>query len=174
VKRLLALSADRVREVDAACALNVMSRYGRSSSSGWPEWGWGWLFAALDEGVGDAGEKEDGKDGGVLPWGANSGFDQPPEVDDGGYSGDVDEAVEALPVFAPHGSQDEGGRCDCKGQQDGPGEEAYLDEAALAEIIENSRPDELPLGDELAGVAGAETGEGCGYVVAGEEEDVCR
>jgi hypothetical protein len=44
--------------------------------------------------------------------------------------------------------------------------------AALAKVAEDAGPDVLPLRDEFAGMAGAEAGEGCGYVVAGEEEDV--
>ena len=66
------------------------------------------LFAALDEDVGDAGEEEDGEDDGVECGGVVAFLDEPPVVDDAGDGGDVDEAVEALPVFSAHGAQDEG------------------------------------------------------------------
>ena len=62
----------------------------------------------FDGGVGDAGQEEEGEDGGGFPGGADAGFDQPPEVDDRGDGGYVDETVETLPVFASHGSHDEG------------------------------------------------------------------
>jgi hypothetical protein len=61
-----------------------------------------------------------------------------------------------------------------KAGEDEPGEEADLDEAALEDVVNHAGPDDLPLGDEFAGMAGAETGEGGGDVVAGEEEDVGR
>ena len=68
----------------------------------------GWFAEAFEGGVGEAGEEEDGQDSGVLPGGADAGFDEPPEVDYGGSGGYVDEAVEALPVLATYRSHDEG------------------------------------------------------------------
>lgn len=68
-------------------------------------------------------------------------------MDDTGDSGDVDEAVETLPVFAAHGSHDEGWRGAREGEQEEPCEEAYLDEAALEDVFDHAGPDELPLGD---------------------------
>ena len=68
-------------------------------------------------------------------------------MDDTGDTGEVDEAVETLPVFAAHGSHDEGGRGAGEGEKEEPGEEAYLDEAALEDILYHAGPDELPLGD---------------------------
>ena len=99
---------------------------------------------AFDQGVGDAGEEQDGEDCGVLPGEADAGFDQPPVVDAAGDGGDVDEAVEALPVLAAHGAHDEGRRGAGEGEQDDPGEEADLDEAALVEVVPHGGPDGLP------------------------------
>src|SRR5271154_4856851 len=73
------------------------------------EWDGCGLFKSLGEGIGDAGQEEDGEDDGVLCRGHVAFFDQPPEVDEAGAGGDVDEAVESLLVFAPHGAHDEGG-----------------------------------------------------------------
>ncbi len=53
-----------------------------------------------------------------------------------------------------------------------PGEEADLDEAALAEVVPDGGPDALGLGEESCRVAAAGGGEGGGEVVSGEEEDV--
>ena len=64
-------------------------------------------FAALDEDVRYAGEEEDGQDGGVECGGVVALLDEPPVVDDSGDGGDVDEAVETLPVFSAHGTEDE-------------------------------------------------------------------
>ena len=93
-------------------------------------------------------------------------------MDDSSNGCNVDEAVEAAPVFASHGAQDKGWRGDGKQEEDEPGEESHLDETALAEIVEDRGPDLLPLGDEFAGMAGAEAVERGGKIVAGEEEDV--
>ena len=62
---------------------------------------------ALPGGVGKAGGEEDGEDEGVGEGGAVAGFDEPPEVDDGGDGGEVDEAVEERPAFAADGAEDE-------------------------------------------------------------------
>jgi len=93
-------------------------------------------------------------------------------VDDRGSDSDVDEAVEALPGFAAHGSQDEGRAGKGESEQDDPGKEADLDEATLSEIVPDGGPDEMPLGEELSGMAGGGGVEGAGEVVAGEEKDV--
>ncbi len=93
-------------------------------------------------------------------------------MDDGGDCGDVDEAMETPPGFAAHGPENELGRSGGKEEEEEPGEEAYLDEAALSEIFPDGGPDELELGEELGGVAVAGGGEGGGEVVAGEEEEV--
>jgi len=61
---------------------------------------------------------------------------------------------------------------DGEGEEDKPREEADLDEAAFEDVVDHARPDDPPLGDEFAGMAGAEADEGGGDVVAGEEEDV--
>src|SRR5258707_3342248 len=66
------------------------------------------FFAAFHEDVGDAGEEEDGEDEGVEGGGVVAFLDEPPVVDDAGDGGDVDEAVETLPVFSAHGAEDEG------------------------------------------------------------------
>ena len=64
---------------------------------------------AFEKNVSDAGEEEDGEDGGVFPGGVVAALDEPPEVDDAADGGDVDKAVETLPVFAAHGPHDERG-----------------------------------------------------------------
>lgn len=69
---------------------------------------WCVFFEALDDGVDDAGHKEDGEDDGVFPGGWIADFDQPPEVNDAGEGCDVDETVETLPVLASHRAHDEG------------------------------------------------------------------
>ena len=99
-------------------------------------------------------------------------FDEPPEVDDGREGGEVDEAVEALPVFSTHQAEDGGGTGEGEGEEDDPGEEADLDEAALFEVVEYGGPDGSPLREDLAGMAVAGGRERGGDVVAGEEEDV--
>ena len=70
-------------------------------------------------------------------------------MDDGGDGGDVDEAVETLPVLASHGAHDDGRGGAGESQQNDPGEEADLDEPALAQVVEDAGPDEFPLGDEF-------------------------
>src|SRR6266566_5273233 len=70
----------------------------------------GGISDAFDEDVGDPGEEEDGEDEGVEGGGVVAFLDEPPVMDDSGDCGDVDEAVEALPVFSAHGTQDEGSR----------------------------------------------------------------
>src|SRR5258707_330617 len=67
------------------------------------------FFGAFDEDVRDSGEEEDGQDDGVERGGVVAFLDEPPVVDDSGDGGDVDEAVETLPVFSAHGTQNEGG-----------------------------------------------------------------
>ena len=64
--------------------------------------------ASFDCIVKDTGEKEDGEDNRVLPGGEVVFFNLPPVVDDSGDRGDIDEAMEALPVFSAHGPKDEG------------------------------------------------------------------
>ena len=93
-------------------------------------------------------------------------------MDTRGGGGEIDEAMEALPVAAAHLAQDElrGGKG--KREQDYPGEEADLDEATLFEVLENAGPDDLPLTPELGGTAVGEAGPGGGQIVAGKEEDV--
>src|SRR6266700_2029021 len=129
----------------------------------------GGISDTFDEDVGDPGEEEDGEDDGVERGGVVAFLDEPPVVDDSGDGGDVDEAVEALPVFPSHGAQDEGWRGDGEGEEEEPGEESDLDEAALEDVVYHARPDDLPLRDEFAGMAGAEAGEGGGDVITGEE-----
>jgi len=114
------------------------------------------LFEALHHGVGYAGEEEDGQEYGDLPRGVVSFFYEPPEVDDASAGCEVDEAVETLPVFAAHGSHDEGGRGAGEGEQEEPGEEAYLDKSTFEDVIDHAGPDELPLGDDGSGMAAAE------------------
>src|SRR5207302_7432052 len=93
------------------------------------------LVAAFDKDVGYAGDEEDGEDQGVEGRGVVAFLDEPPVVNDAGDGGDVDEAVEALPVFSSHGAQDEGWRGDGEGEEEDPGKEAYLDEAAFEGVV---------------------------------------
>ena len=61
-------------------------------------WAGGWGTEAFEgsEGEAEATRKMD-EDGGVSPRGTVAGFDEPPVMNDGGDSGEVDEAVQALP-----------------------------------------------------------------------------
>ena len=93
-------------------------------------------------------------------------------MDDCGDGCNVDEAVKAAPVLASHGSHDKGRRGDGEQEEDEPCEESHLNKAAFAEIVEDRGPDLLPLGDEFAGMAGAEAMERSGQIVAREKEDV--
>ena len=127
---------------------------------------------ALPESVDDASEQKHGQNGGVFPWGTDAGFDQPPEMDDACDGSDVDQTMQALPVFASHGPHDKGRRGGREQKQNEPGQKAHLDEAALEQVVDDGWPDDLPLRDDLAGMTGADTAEGCCDVVAGEEEDV--
>src|ERR1700730_11090528 len=107
---------------DGKCAAGGVMRLWRSYLlSGFESRGR--FFAAFDEDVGYAGEEEDGEDEGVERGRVVAFLDQPPVMDNAGGGGDVDEAVEALPVFAAHGSEDEGGRGDGEGEEKEPGEE---------------------------------------------------
>ncbi len=133
---------------------------------------WSGFAQAFVSAICDTGEKEDREDGSVLPWRSDSGFDEPPVVADGEDACGVNEAVEALPVFAADGSHDEGGRCDGKGEEDEPGEETDLDEAALEDVVPDGGPDVFPFGDDDAGVTFADAGEDGWEIVTGEEEDV--
>src|SRR5271170_1487289 len=129
-------------------------------------------LASFEENVNDSREEQNRQHGGDLPRGVVAALDHPPVVDDAADGGNVDEAVDALPVFAAHGSQDEGRRGNGQGEKDEPREEADLDEAALERVVDHAGPDELPLCDDFAGMAGAQAGEGGDDVVSREEEDV--
>ena len=133
---------------------------------------WAGGGASLQGGVGEASGEQDDEDSADAPGGAVTGLDQPPEVDDGGKGGDIDEAMEALPGLAAHRAQDDRGAGEGEGEEDEPGEKADLNEAALLEIVPDGGPDEMPLGEEIAGVTGGGGVERSGQIEAGEEEDV--
>lgn len=125
-------------------------------------------------GIDDAHQKENAENGGYLPWSANASFDEPPVVDYSGDRGHVDEAMETLPGLASHGPHDEGGRGSSEREEDDPGEEADLNEAALADVVQDGGPDLFPLVDGYGWVPGADAAQDGGEIIAGEEEDVRR
>ena len=64
-------------------------------------------------------------------------------MDDSGDGGYVDEAVEALPVFVADGAHDDGRRGAGESEEDDPGEETDLDEAALENVVDRAGPDDF-------------------------------
>jgi len=93
------------------------------------------------------------------------------------YAGDgseIDEAVKALPVFASHGSHDEGRRGASQREQKGPREKADLNKAAVEDVVDHAGQDEPELRNDYSRVAGAEARECSLDVVTREEEDEDR
>ena len=128
--------------------------------------------SSLEGGVGETRGEQKQEDSGDAPGSTIADLDQPPEVDDGGDGGDVDEAMKTLPGLAAHGTQHGGRAGEGEREQDEPGEEADLDEATLLQIVPDAGPDQTPLCEELAGMTGGGGVKRARQVVAGEEKDV--
>jgi hypothetical protein len=100
---------------------------------------------------GEAIEEEEGQEGGVEDREAVVGLNQPVVMDHAAERGDVDEAVEGLPVSSAEPANPSFGGRNCQWNQQDKTSETYGNEGTLGDVFQH--------GSEIKGLVGTDVGQ---------------